>query len=65
MTTTTTNMTDYLTTRRAINALRDEQFRILTRPAVLRKSQHLEDKQRLRDIDAEIDALRQKIGWTG
>ena len=30
MTTTTPNMTDYLTTRRAINALRDEQFHILT-----------------------------------
>jgi hypothetical protein len=57
MTTTTPNIHDYLTTRRAINALRDEQFRILT-------SRH-RDETRYKAIQAEIDALRQKIGWTG
>lgn len=58
MTTTTPNIHDYLTTRRAINALRDEQFRILT-------SRHTRDETRYRAIQAEIDTLRQKIGWTG
>ena len=53
MTTTTPNMTDYLTTRRAINALRDEQFRILTSDR--------RDLTRYAVVEQHIADLRKKL----